>query len=402
MGRFLAVWLALATAAAVLVSLPATAGAATRHGSLCVSRHVVYVEGKIDVHYRPGCTGHDEPELDPVSSLPHSAKNLTWKFILPTDGKFPVAGTGFGFWFGGTVTDPNPKSLFHQGFLEVQFYPDTLVSKCIPERQLELHVREEHLHRVLAGVVDRRQQRAGGVRRDAAQGRHRAGRSSCTPATRSPLHYYGTSAHDGAHIDVADLTTHEHGSIVLRNKRTGAMNPAFDRQEIGNALGWGIVHDAPNSFVWEIGHRSDFSQRPGAFCAPGHNGCESYNWRAWRETSPIQILGVTFGEPRPREALGGRQRLRRQGADPRSQRDRVDLHPLRRSVLHLPVVHAERGRLAHLRRQLPDDRGRLRQGQPVRAAHALRRPVRGEQHLLHDPDPVTGVIEPTRRCVQGR
>ena len=74
------------------------------------------------------------------------------------------------------------------------------------------------------------------------------------------------------------------------------MNPAFDRQEIGNALGWGVVNDAPNSFVWEIGHRSDFSKRPGAFCAPGHNGCESYNWRAWRETTPIRILGVTFGD----------------------------------------------------------------------------------------------------------
>ena len=108
----------------------ATAGAAVRHGSACVERHVAYVEGKIEVQYRPGCTGHDEPELDPVSSLPHSARDLTWKFVLPTDGKFPVAGTGFGFWFGGTVTDPNPKALFNQGFLEVQFYPDTLVSQC--------------------------------------------------------------------------------------------------------------------------------------------------------------------------------------------------------------------------------------------------------------------------------
>jgi len=32
--------------------------------------------------------------------------------------------------------------------------------------------------------------------------------------------------------------------------------PAFDAQELGNALGWGLVFDTPNSFVWEIGHTS--------------------------------------------------------------------------------------------------------------------------------------------------
>jgi hypothetical protein len=300
-GRSSLLVLALTTAAAMLMSLPATAGAATRHGShgsLCVSRHVVYVEGKIDVHYRPGCTGHDEPELDPVSSLPHSAKNLTWKFILPTDGKFPVAGTGFGFWFGGTVTDPNPKSLFHQGFLEVQFYPDTLVSKCFQNGNSNFTF-AKNTYTVCSpvwSVVGNNEPAAfDAMLRKAGT----SGPLVMHAGDTITLHYYGTPAHNGAHIDVVDLTTHQHGSIVLRNKRTGAMNPAFDRQEIGNALGWGIVHDAPNSFVWEIGHRSDFSQRPGAFCAPGHNGCESYNFRAWRETSPIHILGVTFGNRGP-------------------------------------------------------------------------------------------------------
>src|SRR5215469_11227835 len=28
-------------------------------------------------YYTPGCTGHDEPELDPVSSAPGSAQNIT-------------------------------------------------------------------------------------------------------------------------------------------------------------------------------------------------------------------------------------------------------------------------------------------------------------------------------------
>ena len=289
-------WFGLGLAVLVAAALqPAVAGAAVRHGTACVARHVVYVQGKLDVQYRPGCTGHDEPELDPVSSLPHSARDLTWTFVLPTNGKFPVAGTGFGFWFGGTVTDPNPKALFHQGFLEVQFYPDTLVSECKRNGD-SIYTYAKNTYTVCSPVwsvignsepaaFDAMLRRAG----------HR-GPLVMHAGDTITLHYYGTPANDGAHIDVADLTTHQHGSIVLRNKRTGAMNPAFDRQEIGNALGWGVVNDAPNSFVWEIGHRSDFSKRPGAFCAPGHNGCESYNWRAWRETTPIRILGVTFGD----------------------------------------------------------------------------------------------------------
>jgi hypothetical protein len=40
--------------------------------------------------YTPGCTGHDEPELDPVSSAPGSAQNITWRAALPADGTFPV------------------------------------------------------------------------------------------------------------------------------------------------------------------------------------------------------------------------------------------------------------------------------------------------------------------------
>jgi hypothetical protein len=290
-------WLVLALAALAATALGApAAGAAVRHGSACVERHVAYVEGQIEVQYRPGCTGHDEPELDPVSSLPHSARDLTWKFVLPTDGKFPVAGTGFGFWFGGTVTDPNPKALFNQGFLEVQFYPDTLVSQCRQngDSQFTFAKNTYTVCSPVWSVVGNNEPAAFNamLRQTGGGGKPLVMHAGDTIT----LHYYGTPANDGAHIDVADLTTHQHGSIVLNNKRTGAMNPAFDRQEVGNALGWGVVHDAPNSFVWEIGHRSDFSKRPGAFCAPGHNGCESYNWRAWRETTPIRILGVTFGD----------------------------------------------------------------------------------------------------------
>src|ERR1700759_1364069 len=36
--------------------------------------------------YRQGCPGHDEPELDPVSSASRSAQNVTWRAQLPADG----------------------------------------------------------------------------------------------------------------------------------------------------------------------------------------------------------------------------------------------------------------------------------------------------------------------------
>jgi hypothetical protein len=284
---------ALTLVVGALLWAPAIAGAATRHGTACVARHVIYVDGKLEVHYRPGCTGHDEPELDPISSLPHSAQNLTWKAVLPIDGAFRVSGTGFGFWFGGTVTDPH--SLFHQAFLEVQFYPDTLVSRCDPNGNSQFTF-SRNTYTVCTPVWSVVGNNEPAAFNAMLRNGHRRGPLVMHGGDTIVLHYFQTPARDGAHITVTDLTTHQGGTVILNSKRWGPLMPAFSRQVIGNSLGWGIVHDAPNSFVWEIGHRSDFGARPGAFCAPGHSGCESYNWRAWRETTPIQIKSVTFGD----------------------------------------------------------------------------------------------------------
>jgi len=69
--------------------------------------------------YKQGCTGHDEPELDPVSSASRSAQNITWRVQLPADGTFPVSGVEPTFWFGGTVKDSNPHKIGQEGFLEL-------------------------------------------------------------------------------------------------------------------------------------------------------------------------------------------------------------------------------------------------------------------------------------------
>src|SRR6266851_9907694 len=97
----------------------------------CLAHHPQYIAGQFEVSYSQGCVGHDEPEIMPLSSAPGSARDLTWTVVLPTDGRRNVSDVGPTFWFGGTVTDP--KSLFNQAFVELQFYPDSLVAKCFQD-----------------------------------------------------------------------------------------------------------------------------------------------------------------------------------------------------------------------------------------------------------------------------
>src|SRR5258708_12749031 len=74
------------------------------------------------------------------------------------------------------------------------------------------------------------------------------------------VHYYVTPAQDGFHITVNDVNTGGSGNIILNSNSDGPLMPSFDNQLIGNALGWGLVFDTPNSFLWEIGHKSLFTR----------------------------------------------------------------------------------------------------------------------------------------------
>src|SRR5207248_10598473 len=105
------------------------AGAAGQSGSACIAHRPAYIEDVFESSYTAGCTGHDEPELDPVSSAPGSARNITWRVALPADGTFPVSSVGPTFWFGGTVKDTNPNKIGGEGFLELQFSPDSSAKK---------------------------------------------------------------------------------------------------------------------------------------------------------------------------------------------------------------------------------------------------------------------------------
>ena len=283
----------LAVASAVLVAPHASVSAAQSGSGDCIAHHFSSTS-EYPIWYSSGCSGHDEPELDPVSSLAGSAQDLTWTAVLPTDGSVPVSSVGPTFWWGGTVTDPNPHALFGQAFLELQFYPDSIVQTCSTSGGFNV-TNAPNEYSVCSPVWEVSTQ---------SGAEHAAFNAELFDgATTSPLvmqagdtiqiHFFVVSQNQGWNIRVSDLTTGHAGTIVL-NSKYGPMLPAFSRQEIGNALGWGIVDDTPNSFVWEIGHTSPFTTPAARFCLPGQTGCDSYDSSHWAGFSPLQIKSVTF------------------------------------------------------------------------------------------------------------
>src|SRR5258708_12170399 len=123
---FCAVAFAVAVAATFAGAAAAPrADASGRGQSLCIAHH-----GQDFVWYTSSCTGHDEPEIDPLSNAPGSAQDLTWKIVVPTDQAGTTAGqegqfdsVAPTFWIGGTGT--HPKNLFGEAFLDLPALPNT-------------------------------------------------------------------------------------------------------------------------------------------------------------------------------------------------------------------------------------------------------------------------------------
>jgi hypothetical protein len=277
-----------------------SAGASSPQGSGCLAHRGAYVENVVEIQYAAGCSGHDEPELMPLSSTAGSARDLTWTVVLPHDASTAVDATGPTFWFGGTVTDPN--SLFGQGFVELQFYPNAIVTNCTPGGGFVVKY-SQNAYTVCSpvwtltsqGQKDKFHEPAG-FNAMLTDGSGKGNPLVMHGGDTITVHWFTTAAADGFHVTVNDLTTGGQGTIVLNAGKDGPLMPAYDVQAIGNSLGWGIVDDAPNSFVWEIGHTSPFSSPASAFCVPGQTTCPSYDASAWAGTSPIQIKSVTFGD----------------------------------------------------------------------------------------------------------
>lgn len=267
--------------------------------SLCIAHHP-----QDYVWYTHSCTGHDEPELDPLSNAPGSAQNLTWTIVLPKDEAGTAAGqvgqvdaVGPTFWIGGTVTDPH--SLDNQAFLELQFYPNSITTNCTAGGGYDVTY-SANTYTACSPVWEvsktgfSESAAFNAMLLDAKTGRPLIMHAGDTITD----HQYITPAADGMHITVTDRTTGHSGTIVLDSKIDGPLMPAFSVQKLGNSLGWGLVHDAPNVLVWEIGHTGSYTTPAAQYCIPGSATkppCYSFNIPSWLQFKPLQVKGVTFG-----------------------------------------------------------------------------------------------------------
>jgi hypothetical protein len=298
---------AAALAAALAFAAPAGAGTTSvvpgptganaaasgdQSGGVCIGRH----PNPSAVWYTGACSGHDEPELDPVSSLPGSAQDLTWTAILPKDGTLPVSAVGPTFWWGGAVSDPNPHALFGQAFLELQFYPDSVVKTCSSDGGYNVTYAPDEY--TVCSPVWQVSTQSGAE--DAAFNEELYDGSTNSPLVMHggdtiKIHFSDPTPAVGWNITVTDLTRGHSGTIVLASKY-GPLLPLFSAQQIGNALGWGLVNDTPNAFVWEIGHTSNFGTPAGQLCVAGQTACASYDTAHWLGFTPLKILSVTFAD----------------------------------------------------------------------------------------------------------
>jgi hypothetical protein len=250
--------------------------------------------------YAPGCTGHDEPELDPLSTASRSAQNITWHVQLPADGAFPVSSVGPTFWFGGTVKDPNPHKIGQEGFLELQFYPDSFTKNCGSTGSFNV-VHEANVYTACSPVWTL-QKKGQGIAEPAAFNGMLTDASGKAPFVMHALdivdvHIWAPGPSSAYQEQVADETSGQTSSVlVLISPKDGPLTPEYSTQERGNALDWGGVWDTPMAFVWEIGHSDLYGSTPGAFCVPGQTNCGSFNADNWTGFTPIRIFGVTFGD----------------------------------------------------------------------------------------------------------
>ena len=301
------VWCAaVAAGAAVVLTVGASTGVAAvgsaRAGTstACFAHVVGPPDPEFYEHYTPGCTGHDEPELDPVSSAPHSAWNVTWRIALPAGATYPVTSVGPAFWFGGTVNDSNPDKIGGQGFLELQFYPDSFTRRCTSDGGF-VTAHQPGVYTACSPVWTIAENKSGNIIEPAAFNGMLMNSTGTGPFVMHgrdilDVHIWAPTMNKSYREQVTDITTHEHSSVLILDSPTdGPLTPAFDKNEIGNALDWGIVWDTPMSFVYEIGHSDIYGDHPGEFCVPGQTFCGSFNAANWAGQQPLRIFDVTFG-----------------------------------------------------------------------------------------------------------
>jgi hypothetical protein len=304
----------LAAVAAFVLALSASAGAAGTGsdaatgtwggGGSSTSGCLAHLPGSLTEdyydYYSSGCTGHDEPELDPVSSAPGSAQNLTWRVQLPADGAVPVSAVGPTFWFGGTVKDSNPHKIGGEAFLELQFYPDSYTKNCSASGGFIVK-HAPNVYTACSPVWSLTKEGPGYGEPAAFNGKltDAGGKDAFVMHALDivDVHIWAPAPSAAYREQVTDETTNEKSSVlVLISPKDGPLTPEFSTNAIGSALDWGGVWDTPMSFVWEIGHSDLYGDYPLQFCIPGQTFCDSFNQDSWAGFTPIRIFGVTFGD----------------------------------------------------------------------------------------------------------
>ena len=277
-----------------------TAGATTAGCLAHIPGGLSADENDLSEYYTSGCTGHDEPELDPVSSHSRSAQNITWHVQLPADGVKPVSSVGPTFWFGGTVKDSNPHKIGQEGFLELQFYPDSFTKNCFSNGGFNLvHAPDTYTACSPVWTIAKQGKQ---IAEPAAFNGMITDATGKAPFVMHALdivdvHIWAPSSDSAYQEQVTDETTGEQSSIlVLISPKDGPLTPEFSKNKIGNALDWGGVWDTPMAFVWEIGHADIYGPTPLQFCVPGQSNCDSFNEASWAGFTPIRIFDATFGD----------------------------------------------------------------------------------------------------------
>ena len=147
-----------------------------------------------------------------------SAQNITWHVALPADGTTRCRASGR-LLVRRHGRGHEPAKIGEQGFLELQFYPDSFTKNCFRTGDFSVSTQPERLHGVLAGLDDRpareRDRRAGGVQRH-AHGRHRKGPvRHARPRHRRRPHLGAGVEFDAYREQVRDETSGQTSSVLV-------------------------------------------------------------------------------------------------------------------------------------------------------------------------------------------
>lgn len=274
-------------------------------------------------YYVKGCYGHDEPAIDPISTVPGSGQDVTWTIKLPSSTPFrSLLDVGPTFWVGATLSDSS--SLADSVFSELQFYPD---STLLPQSGNDINTACTQFGFNVNpapgtwSICDFSwglyPLSSGGFAETAAY----VSVVDLTSNSSQPLYLHSGDrvqvhifpsgdAHNDAEQVITDLTTGQSGKLIMNSNATtgagSAANPStgdgpltlpYSTNTTDNAMPWGVVDGTPFAFSWEIGHANIYTHSSQPECVPGQWDCFSYNTSldGWGALSPLQIQSVTFG-----------------------------------------------------------------------------------------------------------